>query len=465
MSKQSILLMLGKCNYGASISKFKLSGGVYLTRYLESSENNWRKILDIFDEYDVKWVVGKFTPRSIELFSNPDYTDLARELVMRISKVPSFFAAYEAILSGAKMIDPSAGKKTVEDIYSLDDFDDVSFDDICLTDRKDYFAPPPKECVDSLVDFFFSKNINILPYKTNNQLGVMISEFLDDAQGNLIFRFYIPNERMWADEAGRLIELFSDYLQNVSGLSVKHTQNKTSKGVVYEFFGGDSLAADEMPSRFDEFSSFMESCLSDPASAELIIKSHQSVSVDVIGIVQKYSRDARRLFVDMKHERERRVLALKQSFESELADHVSSVNEMSALVGLADAMVPEIKTLAGIIGADGSGAVFDHKNVVVNINPQFINKVKGCVAQTVFGNQNFGVDGEQLLQVIEQYGDNQAAQLKTALYELNDKGVAVEKRISAGQKLKGFVYKVADKLGDVAAGVLQSYIEGLSGLS
>ena len=98
------------------------------------------------------------------------------------------------------------------------------------------------------------------------------------------------------------------------------------------------------------------------------------------------------------------------------------------------------------------------------MRPQIIASVQGIVAQEVSGTQNVGVEASQLIDLIKLYGGSRATELTSAVYELEDGDAKQEDRLSARQKLKAFLYKSSGKIGDVALGVLQSYIESKLGL-
>jgi hypothetical protein len=90
--------------------------------------------------------------------------------------------------------------------------------------------------------------------------------------------------------------------------------------------------------------------------------------------------------------------------------------------------------------------------------------VNGVIAEEINGNQHFAPEHHQLLQLVEQHGGNAARKLETAVYEIADKGVDKVDRLKAKQKLSAFLIEMGKKTGDLAFGVLQSYIEKQLGL-
>ena len=103
-------------------------------------------------------------------------------------------------------------------------------------------------------------------------------------------------------------------------------------------------------------------------------------------------------------------------------------------------------------------------HVTYNFRPQFINTVNGVIAEEINGNQHFEPEHHQLLELVAKHGEQQAKTLETAIYEIADKGVDKVDRLKAKQRLTAFLIEVGKKTGDLAFGVLQSYIEKQLGL-
>jgi hypothetical protein len=73
-----------------------------------------------------------------------------------------------------------------------------------------------------------------------------------------------------------------------------------------------------------------------------------------------------------------------------------------------------------------------------------------------------GVQSNSHTQVVNWWVSNR--RLEEAVYEVADKGSKQVDKLKAGQRLKRFLIEVGKKTGDVAAGVLQAYIEKQLGL-
>ena len=69
-----------------------------------------------------------------------------------------------------------------------------------------------------------------------------------------------------------------------------------------------------------------------------------------------------------------------------------------------------------------------------------------------------------MLEVIEKHGGSDAKSLETAVYEIADNGVEKVDRLKAKKKLSAFLMEMGRRTGDMAFGILQSYIEKQIGL-
>lgn len=94
----------------------------------------------------------------------------------------------------------------------------------------------------------------------------------------------------------------------------------------------------------------------------------------------------------------------------------------------------------------------------ININPQIINNAKGIVCQKLNGNINYNIE-QELLTLFKKYGDIESIELEAALYQLKDKKTSAENKKDAKLKLKKFLHKAVDKIGDIAVTIFSKYIE------
>lgn len=129
-----------------------------------------------------------------------------------------------------------------------------------------------------------------------------------------------------------------------------------------------------------------------------------------------------------------------------------------------EASVPPVGGVSSALAIDRKIQPVPNNSLTVNINPQIIDTVNGVVAQNIEGDQHLGPDAKQLLEIIDIYAGKDKAVLASSVHELSDESAKTEERLTAKHRLKGFLVSVGSKIGDVTAGVLQSYIESQIGI-
>jgi hypothetical protein len=98
------------------------------------------------------------------------------------------------------------------------------------------------------------------------------------------------------------------------------------------------------------------------------------------------------------------------------------------------------------------------------LRPQIIQAVNGIVAQEIRGDLKLSEQDHNLLALINERGKENSPELVSAVYELSDESIPKASRLLAKQKLKKFLIGAGNRLGDLAVGVLQSYIEKKMGI-
>jgi hypothetical protein len=191
--------------------------------------------------------------------------------------------------------------------------------------------------------------------------------------------------------------------------------------------------------------------------AELILHDREIAQAEVIQILTRYAKESRRLQIDMRQEREQKVLSIRHRLESELIDVLPSTCTIESLGLLVDAAVPAI--LGPRMPLLISGSPTANQTMTVNINPQFVNTVNGIVAQEISGDVSLTESDRELFRLFAKYAKDQQAELVSALRELNDESAPKPGRLTAKQKIGKFLLAVGSKTTDVAVGILQSYIE------
>ncbi len=315
----------------------------------------------------------------------------------------------------------------------------------------------PKDEVRQAVNEFLDKHsLNVSTYKKNSEVTVLAQTFLLQCETGLLLRLYVPNSQLWASETDKILQLFRDYLTRVACVNVRLDETRTSSGVIYELHDDPNRTID-ISTEFEEFSHFIDLCVSDLEQAQLILQDRNIAKNDVMQILKRYAKEARRLQVDMRHEREQKVLNIRHRLESELLDTLPSGFAIESLRHLVDAAVPTV--LGPRTPLLISDTAPNTQNLTVNINPQFVETVNGVIAQEISGDVALNQNDLQLFRLFAEFAGEQHAELVSALRELNDESAPKPGRLTAKQKIKKFLLAVGSKATNVGVGVLQTYIE------
>ena len=438
-------LFLGAADREGVTSKLVTAGIDFQRKQLESSLANWMTINTLLANENLAGTLAKFTNRTFAVMSHDPHHAEVPNLFERIAARPHIVFLHESFFTG---------KHTFVDDYLMPG-DERSWE-------EETFGTISDDIRSEMFGLMQSADLNIITYTRNAELSVIASEFVDASARHLLFRIYVPNSRMWAGETEKILQLFRDYLNRVGGLSVRQQQSSTRHGIVYEFFGDQTVSPTTLPVQFEHFSHFLDECATDPDSARKTLTRLNLDQRVVSDIVDRYSREARRLQIDLKHERERKLLSIRHRMEAELVDQIGSIDQLGDVEQLVDLIVPRISPASAkaVLGAPMISA----GSITVNLQPQIISSVTGIVAHEVSGTQNFGPESAELLELIRLHAGANAPELTSALYELEDTDAKAEARITARQKLKSFLFKLGDKATGVAVGVLQTYIERKIGL-
>ena len=435
-----LVLLLGWVDHEGILSSLKATGRQYKKKLLDSYPANWRTIAALFDEFKISSVLGKFPGHVMSLLVDPNYAEVRALLFKRVGEVPNQIFVYEQVLQG-------------EQTESI---------------RAELDPYPPQSTRDLAIEFLRASNVEIVPYKTKAEVTVLAESFLEELDRNLIFRLYVPSGRLWSSEADKFLQLFQDYIAKVDRLAVRLDQKRTDFGVIYEFHGEAPPGESNLSAEFEDFSKLMDLCVTDSAAAESLLASKNLDTREVTRILERYSKEVRRLQLDIRHDAESKLISIRHRLESELIEFNPTEDEWKAIDAAVSAVVPNsfrglpspsvsMRTLSMSPPASAS-------SVTYNYRPQFVNTVNGVIAEEIHGNQHFAPELHELLEAVRMHGGAQSKQLETAVYEIADKGVDQVDKLRAKQRLKAFLIAAGKKTGDMAFSVLQKYIESQMGI-
>lgn len=428
-----LVLLLGNIAREGILSLLQASDRQYKQKILKSKPENWQSIIDYFNNFDVRSVLVKLDKYAISAIASDQYKSFSEILFRKIAQTSNMVFVYEDLLAG----------KIEKGVWAK------------------YYRQPNEEELSSVLNFLENLDLELIPYSRNAQITVLAESFLTDTEENLLFRLYVPTGRMWSSETDTLLKLFRDYLSSIGQLKVRLDQQQTDKGSIYEFHSDQPKDGNDLTKEFSEFTHFLDLCVNDQTVAESVLSAKNIDQKKIAGILSRYGKEARRLHVDIKQEREIKILNIKHRLESELIDNLPGNIDWNAIGLIVESTVPSpIGSNFALI----SPLSKYNSNLTINVNPQTIGTVHGIVAQEINGNQNLGTHGQELLELVQKYGEEKSVELTSAVYEIEDNTAPKASRLKANQKIKSFLYAVGRKSGDIAVGLLQSYIEKQIGL-
>ncbi|MDH6180160.1 hypothetical protein M2152_000342 [Microbacteriaceae bacterium SG_E_30_P1] len=436
-------------------TRITTSGSKYVSKALSSGPANWRKITELLERPDLTGAIVKLTGKDFERLHQDRYRDAAAGLLNALTKVPHILLVHEAVASAPGLELPNEPLQENDEGVVDDDWDDGSWNDRVA---KAYFGTVPDEVRAHVQELLASHGLTMSTYKRNAEASVLAASFVDDSQGNLLFRIYVPSGRLYEDELAKLLELFHDWLGAVKHQTVRQEGYRTPSGRVIEFYGEPGTTAAEMSTELQEFTAFL-SVIDEPEAAERMLNEMGLEPRRARELVAKYSKEARRVLLDTKHERDRRTLAIQQQLESELVDELQAVPP-AEIERWVQELVPHSpfasspytqKTLPG--------SAFPQ----LVVQQQFFHHVEGVVAQNVNGSITFGTPADDLIKLIREFGGDSMNALESDTRELSDPGAPAPARIGARQRLKDFLVRNGNRIEGAAFATVWKWLEGQLG--
>jgi hypothetical protein len=278
---------------------------------------------------------------------------------------------------------------------------------------------------------------------------------------DLLLRVYVPAERLYAAETGRLLALFRDWLAGVRRKGVRQSGYHTSSGEMFELFADASLPQAALPAEFDTFERFLGRCADSPATVAGMLTQAGVAEYEAVELVTRYGKEYRRLRVDMRHERERRMMALRHTVEGMLVDYSIDLRATSdiQLDSLLEGLLPAPSTPSSLPAIAAPPVLHLAPNSSVNISQHFITATESTVVHSVQGTLHLGPKVNEVLALLDRVGGDDAVALKTAVHELEDSQAPLASRKASHKKLKDFLVNLAGKLEDAGLQFLEKYLE------
>lgn len=452
-------LFVGAVDTESATTQLRASGAIYRKKLLSSRPENWREIVTMVTSPHNRGTLIVLAGSDYRSMCSSDYADVTTELLDALIGRPHVIFVHEAVFLTDEQRAAAEGEH-VDRANFVDVNPRFTDDDYFGMPKEEFFGTIPDQVRQQVNAMLRERELEVVPYRANVERSIIASGFLEDNERHLLFRLYVPSGRLYAQEAETLLGMFREWLGQTGRSGIRQEGYNTAAGQVFEFFSAEGEPEGGLTRYFEDFSSFLESCLSSPEAAawQLTVSGVDESAATMI--VSRFATRARRLSLDLKQRREERILSLKHHFENVMLE--SEGLEGEALATVLDEMLPAPR--AGEI-IPGAGAKTSASLTVNNFSPQVIHQVTGPVVQNVAGTVNLGPEAHQLLELVAAYGGSARGQLETAVHELEDDGARGADRITARGRLKRFLADLGNRGVGVGLDVLQKYVEHKVGIS
>jgi hypothetical protein len=169
--------------------------------------------------------------------------------------------------------------------------------------------------------------------------------------------------------------------------------------------------------------------------------------------------------LDIQYEKESKLLSIRHRLQSELLDSMSANEARNTLMLIDRSREGKVDNPLDIInttGVAGRGETIIQSQTININNSQFIAQARGIIAREINGSIEYTEQDERLLELFKEHSsEGENVELKSSLDELKDKSVPHPQRVTAWQKVQGFLSKHSEAIGKTGLSILEKYIEHL----
>lgn len=459
MDARDYFLFVGTADTESATTKLRANGAIYRKKLLNSKPENWVEIVSMVSSPLNRGTLIVLNGSDYATICSSDYEEVARALLNALVGRPHVIFIHEAVFLTDDQRAAAEGEH-VDRANLVDVNPRFTDDDYFGMSREDFFGSVPEETRTRVNFMLRERGLHVVPYRTNVERSIIASGFLEDNERHLLFRLYVPSGRLYAQEAESLLSLFREWLGQTGRSGVRQEGYSTTAGQVFEFFSAEGEPEGGLTRYFEDFSAFLDICMSSPETAEGQLAASGVEQHAATAIVSRFATRARRLTLDLKQRREERILSLKHHFENVMLE--TGELEGQALTTTLNELLPS-PSAGGVIASPNASP--SPALTINHYGSHFMNQVAGVVIHNVEGSVNLGQEAHQLLELVATHGDKERPQLETAVYELEDQGARGADRIAARGRLKRFLADLGNRGMGVGLDILQKYVEHKVGIS
>ncbi len=457
-ASHEFFLFVGSTDSEAATTRLRANGGFYRKKLLNSRPENWLDIAAMIASPQNRGTLVALTGNDYQNMCRPEYEEAAREVLDSLRGRPHLVFVHEAVFLTDEQRAASDSEQ-VDRATQADVTPRLTDDDYYGMTKEEFFGSVPEDVRQRVNRMLRERELEVIPYRTNAERSIVASTFIEDNERRLLFRVYVPSGRLYAQEAEALLGLFREWLVQTGRGGIRQEGYTTSAGQVFEFFSAEGETEGGLTQDLEDFSSFLESCVSAPETAAGQLTAFGVDEAGATLIVSRFATRARRLSLDLRQRREERILSLKHHLENVILEVDGLTGD--ALTTMLEELIPAASAQAVIEGPMATAS----NSLTLNFSPQLISHVAGSVVQNVGGTVNLGPEAHQLLELVATFGGVERMQLETAVHELEDEGARGADRIAARGRLKRFLADLGNRGVGVGLNVVQKYVEHKLGVS
>lgn len=413
-----------------------------------------------------------YLPTPVFLYGcQPKFMLVWKDLLSELAKCHSILFAYEQNLQGEfRYFDKESGQflsageleKKIEGLHKSSDYKEDEDEDyygrmdrLRWTVEHVHGAEQSREEITSFLKMLYGSEIQVCPFKTRADVTLRIEEFLEEIEGGVFLRLYVPTNRWQADQLSSFLRTFERYLRQIERKSFVVDVRQTDNGIIYLFRAEKAVAnLHELELAIDRFDQFMRLCKDSPSEASRMFESVGITAADAEYNISRYAKEYQRLLLDTRHEFEYKSLLLRQRFESGLIENVNTESLKK--------IDPGPSSIALCLTGNAGPISINVTNVVSDGDVSVQNEVSRIINGDVVYNEK----DQQMLGLFDRYADRlESVQLRSDLDQLKDTSTPIKSKKTSKQRILSFLYRVGSKVGEtvieIGVKALTVYLESL----